>query len=213
MKLDSLCMNMTNPYSGYEKLITFAKEVAGVKLVEVPSDSELLRNPDTITWDQTAIEKGVIYFARTSRKRGRYKTGAHIGNLTHEVGHLALIPTELREYYSGFGWTNAKPLVNYLNEFEKKYPDAPSPLVSDDLASSFWSYFALKELGLNPKWAFSTEGYIDAKEANEERVSLESHMRKGIPSKYSTRAYSCGLIESPEKYSIVRWTLFPLVAR
>lgn len=176
-----------------DQLIAFAQKVADVQVVKVKQSNGPILTSDYTTFPNMALKNGIIYCYRD----------AHLGDLAHECGHMALTPKALREYYSGF-----KCDYEYINDWivawDQFNPEKPIPPISDDCAATFWGYSALKELGLDSSLVFSS-GFDSQELAEDEKLNLELGCKHKVPTKYSIAAFYSGMLRSPKDYTVVNW--------
>lgn len=127
------------------------------------------------------IQKGVLIF----------DPRVDSGDLLHEAGHLAILPPACRSNFSG----------NIDNYLEVLNFDADERLLyCNDQAAIAWSYFAAKEIGLNPNVIIGVG--MDRSTIQVLNIGCEST----IGSFYSCQLYYLGILAT-KKGTVQKWLL------
>jgi hypothetical protein len=113
------------------KAVAFLREI-GLTVTEDPTAKSFMR--------KVAIDKGTL----------RYRPDAPVGDLLHEAGHLAIIPTRFRSYMDGNITIGIKRMFDELGQ-ENTPPDSPiyhACLQSSDTEATAWAWAVGVHLGI-----------------------------------------------------------------
>jgi hypothetical protein len=130
---------------------------------------------------------------------------ALIGDLLHEAGHIATIPSRFRPYLNQRDIDDINWLLEDLPEDIIPTDDELNALLycGDDLAAQGWSYAAAVHLGIRPSIVFNDMA-IDAEEMYESIKLTHGHSmgcQIGVP------LYYLDMCESKATYpTLLRWT-------
>lgn len=126
-----------------QQIVNFVRENTAIGVVEVP------RIVDGM-WDGCKIYEGQIVISTTNPP--------HLGNLLHEIGHIASTPPAIRSLMS----SHEELDYDFGEDFLQAAIEYQRPLVvkgwSDDDAATYWAAMAAIEIGLCSSLPFQ-QGY------------------------------------------------------
>lgn len=139
--------------SDLDRTIGFIRHI-GLDVVEGRPNDEPAFNPDSYVW----MHQGTLYVDRAK---------SHYGDLLHEAGHLAVLPSFARERATGDVDESCGPLIRvWMEENGDKllqWPEDPiarACIQCGDHEAIAWSYAAAVAIGVEPYACFEN-GFPD----------------------------------------------------
>lgn len=88
-----------------------------------------------------------------------FTTKAQVGDLLHDAGHLAVIPSSFRSMMHGNLYNSLRQILSSTSALDPEDPTAIAVMQADDLSATAWGWACGIHLGIDPKLVIPAESY------------------------------------------------------